>query len=125
MNLFDDDGRILYPFSVLVGKDLYYKNIIFLKNIELLPEYRKKGLTKAVTEKIIEIFVDDPDCTVILLHADPASGSHDSNWKKKMKYNQMSKDTNAAVAKLMKKFQEEMGFRSTGVWNIMLKMWLV
>lgn len=127
MELFDENGDVAGMFSDVVG-DVYYTHILYLYSIEMLPKYRKRGLTKAVTEKILSVFVDDPEYTLILLHACPmrntliwADPETERKWNQDMGYSILNQENDKAQMKLMKKYEEELGFRSAGIRNLMFR----
>lgn len=129
MDILDEDGNIHEQLeSVFGGDDFYFSHIIYIHTIEILPKFRKIGLTKAVIEKLFEIFIDDEEYTIIFLAACPmqktlteCDDTGPTTWNRDMEYERLNKKQALAEKKLMEKYQKELGFRPTGVHNIMFR----
>lgn len=130
LDLFDFEDGPSKAFSEKVGLDIHFSHILYLCAIEILPEYRKIGLTELVTQRIIDTFVEDEGTVLVLLKAHPmtctlwsdSQGDDSGNWSNRMEYMKMPKDKNEAQKKLYQKYQSKLGFEWTGVGSIMYRL---
>lgn len=95
-----------YKFDMLTSYD-----VCFIEQIELLPEYRGKGLGKWVIKNILERFYGS--CGLVVLHAFPLqhddSNNYSSEWVEKMKLKELESDLEKAQYKLFH-YCQQMGF---------------
>lgn len=130
MDILNEEGEVNEDLESILGgdDDFFFTHIFYLHTIEILPKFRKTGLTKAVIERLFEVFIDDEEYAIILLAACPmqktllkCGDTWPVTWDRDMEYAKMPKKQAAAEKKLMKKYQKELGFRPTGVGNIMYR----
>lgn len=128
-DILDENGNIDKPLeSIFGGDDFYFSHIFYIHTIELLPKFRKIGLTKAVIEKLFEVFIDDEEYAIIFLAVCPmqktlteCDETGSTTWDRAMEYTKMPEKQASVKKKLMEKYQKELGFRPTGVHNIMFR----
>ncbi len=110
-NLADEDDYWskldkFFEYDLLTSYD-----ICFIEQIELLPGYRKKGIGKWLIKNILERFYGS--CGLVVVKACPlqyeADDTYTSEWRKKMKLEELESDLEQAQYKLFHYYQK-LGF---------------
>ncbi|MDD4747336.1 MAG: GNAT family N-acetyltransferase [Salinivirgaceae bacterium] len=125
MYIFDSDGLLMeigeqiYDFDEqaikedvleLIDFEISNDDIAVLTSFELLPEYRKMGLGRALIKDIYTRF--QSSCDLIVLKVFPLQYNRriaDQEWQKEMEYDKLEKDFEMSEYKL-KAFYKSVGF---------------
>ncbi len=114
-----DIGEQIYDFETedfnqefldAIDLDMFNFDIAILTTLEILPEYRGRGLGKMVVKDIFRRFRSSVGLFIVEVY--PLQHAYhfgDENWKKEMEYSKMEKDFEMSDLKI-KAFYKSLGF---------------
>lgn len=115
-------GETIYDFSdadlkediiEFYSHNFYNSDLCIINRLEILPQYRRKGLGKKVIKDIFNRF--SSSCGLFVVHAFPLQfewstlDKKQTEWYKKMNFNDLEKDFEQAYYQL-KSFYQKIGF---------------